>query len=1482
MRKIEKRFCIIKYSLKDIENCIIRNHFEKNKKLDESECYTLKYEQVANNLEKVETIQPDCALFYQLLHTVDGVNRNSSMIDLYNSIGEESKDVEENKKREAKLLELSGVLSDKLIYIDFAYASLIKEDVKKGIFENGITFTYEDNRTVKYVYFEASGSMRRGATLSFIDERYKDEMIERLTFGMPDDNKKISLSKYWAYKGLYLTSGHRINTAFGNKAADNDDVVAFNDKTVVIIDDYEDSSVIDRRIGFESADDCQGDVYFSLDINGEKAYHRTDEDYVAQQVKLFDGEGLISQKYSEIIARAIKNKGDANIQNYSSFQVRAPFIKGMLHKISDVTEGEKTTPGLEWFFKKFNVSTITDVFGKEHNVADVEIVLTKSMFKCFDWIPKGVDAGWFWNNCNKYDHALYIAGSNNPGRVPVYTSLNSQVLSTCGMSNDDFDAMVWDFYESALKIKNDDYALLAYLSDIYRDASELDNEEENSENDDQETDDDSQQLECQEKGNLYYQMIKKNPAVVRTTAVRLMRYDLFNKELSEFALAHIPVKGGYFYLSGNLMDLLFRMTGASIDFGRSETEKLSYYDKYVNLTDSQFYAPNAHFKNGEKYAFFRNPHLSQLEDVLLECYYPGEDNWRKLLFGSLQRVVMVDAKYLVPMCLGGADFDGDGVKIIKDKYYCDAVKESNEIKVMPDNKTKRVIKVVDIPAPKGVFSPKNDEERIREMLLATFNSRTGYYSNRGFEFALKAYTPTENDNAEQEQCRKVTEAMTAIVGLEIDSAKNGAKPDANIDFDVCKKSNSIKHKETASGRYPAISVECERSNFIKHKEIFKKQKKNYSLGDIDIVSKDTWKELCEAESKKYVRKSSDITNDFYDFSEFDKADNTESQGTVIENRNKRQSKKIVSILESYFPVKNESNGFYRYGTKSGKNNELPPVERIGFLYSWMKLNAVKEKYCEAGNDENEASSIMTELKNASKKVRLDNFNKSSVIFGFENDSKWKSRLDRDTLCAVIGLMLAYKATEKNIYYIYKYRNNKNAYYSTPKDTLSRILENQGETNLEKIENTINYIISDDNNKISNADLQTVKGQLYNVNGKEKKDVWQYGNGVLAEYLKEEDGEQNNVYSRLDAILSGKDAINLGNFKYGGYNLLYYLADAVQKQKNYGSDLKSRNTERYTEGEIDNLFGKLYLLCTLKKKYEADNKELYKKAVNAVESDLYNTDPSSYDSILSALKALLDMSDSNAMEETVKSIKNGITEEMRQTVLDSKFKGRLKAAQDCIDYYKAGLTEKKNIEAVIKKHIKAVNAEKKPEDKEKSDNSAADVISGKSEEIQEEPSEENKESDNELETSVEKVIEKKKEYLAKFENIKTDFEHKSDSMNILNQKSEELLKELFAGDREIKYYKLKKKELKYIYFASSKIDSGWTFMRQMCSGIMISETYKYNELMPLLTGREYSRYSKSLKKGSSKPQKESKEYTAMIYRGIKFYKLRPKEDRKNVQ
>ena len=61
------------------------------------------------------------------------------------------------------------------------------------------------------IEFDKSGNMSRHSRISFIDENYYAGLNTRLNLGMDFSKIPVKDSKYYSYRGLYLSSSKRIN-----------------------------------------------------------------------------------------------------------------------------------------------------------------------------------------------------------------------------------------------------------------------------------------------------------------------------------------------------------------------------------------------------------------------------------------------------------------------------------------------------------------------------------------------------------------------------------------------------------------------------------------------------------------------------------------------------------------------------------------------------------------------------------------------------------------------------------------------------------------------------------------------------------------------------------------------------------------------------------------------------------------------------------------------------------------------------------------------------------------------------------------------------------------------------------------------------------------------------------------------------------------------------------------------------------------------
>ena len=272
--------------------------------------------------------QDSCAMFHQLMYQLHGKG--------WRERGEEK----------------VTTLSDVLFYMDFAgifdrrgtgKTQTVRREKARDMFRpEGITLDFGSGPH-RYVAFERSASMSRQSRLSFIREDLYGPIRQRIMLNM--ELRRCQLSKLYAYNGLMFSSGTRVEGIRIDKP-----------HRVIVIDNptkrVERAPVITLREGREPGTFYRADTLEDLDIT------------------CFDGVGLISKEYADVVDKAC-----CGSHTHTSFQIRMPYIKGMLHQVD-----------FKDFLKRSGTQRIVDIWGKAHPVRSVDIILTRSQFKAYGWL----------------------------------------------------------------------------------------------------------------------------------------------------------------------------------------------------------------------------------------------------------------------------------------------------------------------------------------------------------------------------------------------------------------------------------------------------------------------------------------------------------------------------------------------------------------------------------------------------------------------------------------------------------------------------------------------------------------------------------------------------------------------------------------------------------------------------------------------------------------------------------------------------------------------------------------------------------------------------------------------------------------------------------------------------------------------------------------------------------------------------------------
>ena len=666
--------------------------------------YYVKEEATKNCISRyAPETQDDCALFYQTMCVLHNGNFSAS------GVVDDLKDI--------------------IVYIDFSNIFDRKSNSKKhtdrinkakAMFRpEGISLDF-GNGNYRYIAFERSASMSRQSHLSFIREDFYDPVKERITLGMMIG--KCQLSKLYAYNGLMLTDGFRV-----------EDMSIWDEKKIVVIDNP--VSVV-RNAHYITVKDDGSDRpmrrYERIETTGDL------------EVMEFDGEGLISPKYADFIDYLFCGK-----HIHSSFQIRMPYIKGVLHEVNFAS-----------FLAEFGVSDITDIWGNVHNTADVAIILTKSMFKGFGWMTEnGLTWAHYLNRCKSYKHALYISEVGQTD-AEAYTHMNYQFLTTAAIQGEEFRPadlpLCWtyspereerDWITKPTEVQyyrlaaDEEYRLRYFIKNGKRESAGS-------------------------KDKLWASILQKNP--------KFLNEKVFTKELDaraesilkDYALGKLVSAGDNRYLSGDLLRFLRYLGGNALD-GPAGVEIAREL-----LGEGEFYAPGAAYLSNEFYTLLRNPHIARNEEAVARPI--NEGYYRKKYLSHLNYVVMVASDTLIPERLGGADFDGDIIKTIADPLMNKCVAR-NYSGIAFDYMASQ-IPVLHIPSATPQIKDANDWKVRYETVRSTFDARIGQICNAAFNRSIIAYN--ENSDSDlRKQMEQETETLEILTGLEIDSAKSGIKPD---------------------------------------------------------------------------------------------------------------------------------------------------------------------------------------------------------------------------------------------------------------------------------------------------------------------------------------------------------------------------------------------------------------------------------------------------------------------------------------------------------------------------------------------------------------------------------------------------------------------------------------------------------------------------------------------------------------------------------
>ncbi len=246
---------------------------------------------------------------------------------------------------------------------------------KKGFSING----------VKFVRFVCTAAYLRRNVVGFINEKHYAQINEILMCGLDGKLKETNLGKFSAYYGLFMSAVNQVRTP-----------------RACVIADYE-TDLKNQMVDF-----------IVTDQDGNRRIIEKEKDV---PMNWFDGMGLISPKMAE------QWQEDLELDYMpSGFIIRSAYIKGLLAPF-DFHDFAKNVAHKE---------TITDVWGVEYNINDIDVILTVSQFKMWKCYENWQE---YLKYVKEYGHIWGVSRVNKKND-DEYVLTNYQYLQTLNLNKE--------------------------------------------------------------------------------------------------------------------------------------------------------------------------------------------------------------------------------------------------------------------------------------------------------------------------------------------------------------------------------------------------------------------------------------------------------------------------------------------------------------------------------------------------------------------------------------------------------------------------------------------------------------------------------------------------------------------------------------------------------------------------------------------------------------------------------------------------------------------------------------------------------------------------------------------------------------------------------------------------------------------------------------------------------------------------------------
>ena len=611
---------------------------------------------------------------------------------------------------------------------------------KQGFTLNGKHFTR---------LFSGSGQIRRN-TVTFIRDDLYEPIFNSLLCGLTleDFGDDFSAAKFNAYAGLNMSGCHLLPKELSPKICVIDDfenirphktvnyVTEENARYITLQD--EDYILTDNqteyRIDGDIATRISDGTSFTIRKGVKKHIQEVPYDEIPDSPPLnsFDGQGLMSPEWAERVSLYL---------GYESFIpseliIRAPWLKGLL----------VTMPFHEWFLVH-GISRVTDVFGEERDIKDIDCFVSKSQFKMAKVYKRkcealGVNAWDYYIKAMDDNNLLFGVTKTNNRVEDNNKSINYQYLQALQLTDAEIEELCEPTKEFLRKLNSGDIEevfenLVVCGSGFIDDA----------------TDEDSSYKK------LFQRVIEANPDFINDKHIRELIFKECEVKRNYSKIGKLLVNGNYQFCVSDPMAQMEWIAknhcGKNIEVKGVIPEGHVYSEYWLN-------ADNA----SSEIVLMRSPLIDRNEIAKRKLIQEREHYFRYLSSG-----IVYSIHDLTALQMGGCDFDGDIVFSTDNPIILSGCCDYDTAK--PLYYTLGSTSLV------GEITQDN----IIQADIRGLNSKVGGISNK----ACSLYAKLQKYDVNSPEYKKLYDSIIVlgqVVGQEIDRIKTAIQPSTPLEWDI--------------------------------------------------------------------------------------------------------------------------------------------------------------------------------------------------------------------------------------------------------------------------------------------------------------------------------------------------------------------------------------------------------------------------------------------------------------------------------------------------------------------------------------------------------------------------------------------------------------------------------------------------------------------------------------------------------------------------